>query len=160
MKILISVLFLILMLLPQAAKCDDLKVDIYYLDGEKSKDSHSSEELISIVGHSASYSIKYSGRRDIKQQDGEKECKFTSGDIEKVKKIIIEKELNVTDSLFEKDSKYKSFEIFCNINIDISMDGKNYKIRINGETKQFDDKELYKNSINFISFLKKMIEDC
>jgi hypothetical protein len=155
----IFIALLALFFLPISTKCDDFKIDIYYLSGEKSKDSHSKEEVIAINGYYASYSSTYSRQgNDTVTNEGANRT-LSEVNLEKIKRTIAEKQLNVNDSLFEKESKYKSFELFCNIKIDITLDGQSYKIRINGDTKQFDDKELYKNSVYFISFLRNMIKN-
>jgi len=59
---------------------DPLYLKIYYFDGEKSKDSHASEETFLIDGFSVSYSLKYSGRMGNNREDAVKECSFTDQD--------------------------------------------------------------------------------
>ncbi len=138
----------------------DLNLAINYLHGEKSKDSHSSEESFAISNTSVAYSIKYSGRKGKNQQDMEKTCTFTEQDLKNIRKTIEEKGLNVNDSLFQESSKTSSYEVYTRINIAINMDGQAYKININGDTREFDDAMLYKNSVFFITMLRKMVEGC
>lgn len=138
----------------------DFSIAVSYLAGEKSKDSHSTSEKYAISGSSVSYSVKYSGRKGKNDIDMDKVCEFTEQNIENIKKTIIAKELNVTDSLFQESSKTKSFEQYTNISIAISMDGNEYKIRINGDTSELKDSSLYKNSMYFITLLHKMVKDC
>lgn len=158
MKTFFSVL--IFLFLAAGTYGQDFAVAIYYLSGEKSKDSHSSEESIAISGQSVAYSIEYSGARSRNQNDMAKTCEFTEQDIKNIKQTIKSKELNVNDSLFSKDTKYKSYEVYCNLNIVISMDGQEYRIRINGDTKELDNKSLYNNAVSFITMLRKMVKDC
>ena len=143
-----------------ASAAQDLNITISYLYGEKSKDSHSSEESFSISNTSVAYSVKYSGRKGKNQQDMEKTCTFTEQDLKNIIKTIEAKGLNVNDSLYQQTSKTKSFEVFTRINIAINMDGQEYKINISGDTIEFDDAALYKNSVFFITMLRKMVEDC
>ncbi len=138
----------------------DMTISSSYLIGEKSKDSHSTSEKISINGTSVSYSVKYSGHKGKNDIDMDKSCEFTEQDLKNIRKTIETKSLNVTDSLFQENSKYKSFEVYTNISIAISMDGQEYKIRINGDTAEFKDSQLYKNSLYFITLLSKMAKDC
>jgi hypothetical protein len=133
---------------------------IYYLQGEKSKDSHSSEENITIKGNNVAYSIVFGGQRGENDIDMEKSCTFTKNNIENIKNTIILGELNVIDSLFEEDTKYKSFEQYCNIAIDIELGGNPYSIRINGDIEEFKNKNLYKNSLFLISMIKEMLSEC
>lgn len=138
----------------------DLNIAISYLYGEKSKDSHSSEESFAISNTSVAYSVKYTGRKGKNQNDMEKTCTFTEQDLKNIRKTIETKGLNVNDSLFQESSKTKSYEVYTRINIAIIMDGQDYKINISGDTKEFDDAVLYKNSVFFITMLRKMVEDC
>ncbi len=140
--------------------CDDFSVNIYYLNGEKSKDSHSSTEKITINNYDVTYSVKYSGRKSGNQLDAEKTCTFSEQDIKNIKETITKKNLNVNDSLFGETSKTKSYEVYCNINLTIIMDGNEYKIRLNGDVNELDNSDLYKNAVFFITMLSKMAKDC
>lgn len=142
------------------SSAQDLNIAISYLYGEKSKDSHASEESFAISNTSVAYTVKYSGRKGKNEQDMEKNCTFTEQDLKNIRKTIETKGLNVNDSLESKMSKTKDFEIFTRINIAINMDGQEYKINISGDTIEFDDAALYKNSVFFITMLRKMVEDC
>ena len=159
MKYLSSVVLAIIFFSASSA-AQDLNIAISYLYGEKSKDSHASEESFAISNTSVAYSVKYSGRKGKNQVDMDKTCTFTEQDMKNIRKTIESKELNVNDSLFQQSSKTKSYEVYTNINIAINMDGQEYKIKINGDTIEFDESKLYKNSVFFITMLRKMVEDC
>jgi len=158
-KILFS-LFIFIVLSNESLFCDDFYLKIYYLKAEKSKDSHSSEEYITVKGNDVTYSIFYTGTRGKYDVDTDKSCVFSNNNIENIKNTIITGELNVTDSLFEENIKYKEFEIYCNINIDIRMGGNAYSIKINGNIDEFHDKSLYKNTIFLISIIREMLSGC
>lgn len=157
MKTLILIIFFI-----SSAICfsQGLDLSISYTNGEKSKDSHTTVESIAIGGYDAAYSIKYSGHRGPEQNDDSKTCRFSKKNINAIKDFIVEKGLNKNDSLFDESTKYKSFEIFVNISTAMTIDGINYKIRINGDTAEIGGKDLYKNVIELINKIRKMIEDC
>ncbi|HMQ79396.1 MAG TPA: hypothetical protein PKE39_16085 [Ignavibacteria bacterium] len=159
MKYLFSVVLAIVFFAAVSA-AQDLNLAISYLYGEKSKDSHSTEESYALSNSSMAYTVKYTGKKGKNQQDMEKTCTFTEQDLKNIAKTIEAKGLNVNDSLFQESSKTKSFEIYTRINIAINMDGQEYKINISGDTKEFDDAALYKNSVFFITMLRKMVEDC
>lgn len=158
MKTFLAFLFLILLVLQNQSQ--DFKLSLYYLDGEKSKDSHSTEEKISISGYDVKYSVKYSGHRTKSQNDTEKNCTFSEQVIAKIKTTIISKGLNSNQTLTDENSKSKSFERYCNIALDITMDGNNYKIRINGDIEEFKNNDLYKNCDYFAKLLRKLVKDC
>jgi len=139
---------------------DDLSLDIYYLNGEKSKDSHSSVEKFLLNGYLMTYSVKYSGHRSSKQKDTTKECTFTDQDIKNIQYSIEKQGMNVNDSLFSDESKSKSYEHYCNIHIKIVLNGNEYHIKVNGDTELLDKNGLYKNSVYFITFMRKMVKDC
>lgn len=159
MKYLTSIVLIIIFLSASSA-AQDLNIAISYLQGEKSKDSHSTDESFAISNTSVAYSVKYTGKKGKNQQDMEKTCTFTEQDLINIRKTIETKGLNVNDSLFQESSKTKSFEVYTRINIAIVMDGQEYKININGDTRELEDSMLYKNSVFFITMLRKMVEDC
>jgi len=160
MKLKLFISSFVILALFSFAQAQDLNIAISYLHGEKSKDSHSTEESYAISNYAVAYSVKYSGRKGKKQQDMEKTCTFSEQDLKNIKQTIETKGLNVTDSLFQQSSKTKSYEVYTNISMAINIDGQEYKIRINGDTIEFDDSVLYKNSVFFISMLRKMVEGC
>lgn len=150
----------ILFLMVSFSNAQDLNIAINFLQGEKSKDSHSMEESYAISNSSAAYSVKYSGRKGKNQQDMEKTCTFSEQDLKNIKQTIETKGLNVNDSLIQESSKTQSYEVYTRLNISIDMDGQTYKIVINGDTNEFEKEKLYKNSMFFITMLRKMVEGC
>lgn len=133
---------------------------VNYLAGEKSKDSHSTEENFAITGRFSSYTIEFRGHKGKNQNDTEKTCSFSDKDIEKIKKAIIEKELNHSVAYSTEESKSKSFEQYCNITISIVMDGNTYKIALNGDLVDLKNNTDYNNAVSFIAMLRKMFEGC
>ncbi len=138
----------------------DFSLAIDYLYGEKSKDSYSTEESYAINNTSVAYTVKYTGHKSKNQEDLAKTCTFTEQDIKNIKQTIETKGLNVTDSLISTSVKMKNYEIFTKINIAINMNGQEYKITINGDTAEFKDEKLYKNTEFLITMLRKMVESC
>lgn len=160
MKYFLLLSFLVISVSQTEIYSQNLEIKIYYLNGEKSKDSHSTTENISISGNSVSYSVKYSGRKGNNQQDNQKECTFTEQSIEDIKKTILLKGLNSSDSLYQESSKTKLLEYYFNISMDITMNGEYFRISLNGDPNDFDRSNLYVNSISFIDFLRNLISDC
>ena len=159
----ISALFILLLisfLVTNNTSSQDFSLAIDYLKGEKSKDSHSVEESYAISNTSVAYTVKYTGHKGKNQEDLSKTCTFTEQDLTNIKKTIETKGLNVTDSVLSKLVKSKNFEIYTRINISINMDGQEYKITINGDTAEFNDEKLYKDTEFFITMLRKMVEGC
>jgi len=157
-KIFASAVFLLLFI--ASAGAQDLNLAVNFLQGEKSKDSHSTEESFAISNYAVAYSVKYSGRNGQNRQDMEKTCTFTEQDIRNIVQTIVAKGLNVTDSLFRESSKTKSYEVYTNLSMAININGQEYKIKINGDTNDLDDSALYKNSVFFIAMLRNMVESC
>lgn len=153
-------LFAFILCVSTASYGQELSIAAYFLLGEKSKDSHASEESFAVSNSSVAYSVKYTGKKNKNQVDGEKTCVFTEQDISNLRKTIETKELNVSDSIFSEHYKSKSFEVYTNISLAIVMDGQEYSIKINGDTKEFEDTKLYKNTVFFLTMLRKMIEGC
>src|SRR4030095_15625860 len=150
-----KLIILILFLLPVISFSEGIDIAISYTKGEKSKDSHSSTESIAIGGYKAAYSIEYSGRRGIGEQNDEKNCTLSKKKVQVIKDVIIEKGLNTNDELIDESTKYKSYELFCNISISMTIDGQDYKIKINGDIAEIGHKDLYKNAIALIDKIRE-----
>ena len=153
-KIIIILLFLFIAY-PAKFIAGDFKVLINYLEGEHSKDSWTKETLITIDEKVYSYSLKTSGH--LKVKDFDTNGVFTNEQFNKIKSQLLDKNLLVTDSLFDENEKYKAFERFTNIAITFYIDTSVYKIRINGDEQNFNDKQLYTNSKGFIDLITGFI---
>ena len=151
----IKYIIILFVLLSTNLYSGDFKILINYLEGEKSKDSWTKETLITIDERVFSYSFKTSGY--IKAKDFDTNGVFTDEQIKKIKSQLLEKNLLITDSLFDNNEKYKSYERFTNIAITFYIDTNVYKIRINGDEQNFTDNLLYKNSKGFIDLVTGLI---
>jgi hypothetical protein len=137
---------------------DSFILNISYTEGEKSKDSHSSTTSISMNGNEISYSKSYNGYKAGKSET--KTCVFTDEQTSQIQEFLKQNNLNKDDSLFQKSSKYKSFEIFCNLTISLVMWENVSKIRVNGDRKEFNDEPLYKNSLKLIALIENYLDKC
>jgi hypothetical protein len=134
---------------------------IYYYYGEKSRDSHSSTENISINGSAVSYSVKYSGRRGPNQKDEEKTCTLTNEQLEKINKTIKEKHLDVTDSVIINNGSHNSgYQVSATVIITLIRSGKTTRTKAKGNPSDLADKPLYKNSLYLFRIIKDMVELC
>jgi len=152
--------FLVLLSFAESSLSDDFYIKIYYLNGEKSKDSYSVSEDIFVRGMTAEYSVKYSGRISSEKSDTGKSCTVTGEAIDSIKSIIVNRRLTVIDSLYGESSKTKSIQRYCSINIECRFSGHIFKIKINGDLEELREKELYENSVYLISFIRDLIEKC
>ena len=134
----------------------DFKILVNFTEGEHSKDSWTKTTLITIDDNAYFYSISGSGHSNLKSDN--KNGAFTDEQRDKIKTFVLDHNLNVNDSLFEEESKYKSYERFTNIAIDIWINNVSYRIRINGDITEFNDKPLYKNSMDLISLITDYIK--
>lgn len=141
-------------------RADSFIVKIVCTDGERSKDSWAYTEYINISGNNVSYSKKHTGHMHGEPQDIEKSCTFTDEQIARIQKVINEKNLMTTDSLFDQSTKYKSFENFENLTIDIAWDEKISKIRMNGDLLELKDHDLYKNSHKLLELAISYVDKC
>ena len=153
-------IFVLFSLSAFSVRAQEFTLAVNYLAGEKSKDSHSTEENFAITGRFTSYTIEFSGHRGSEQHDTDWTCRFSDKDIEMIKKAIVEKELNHSVAYSTEESKSKSFEQYCNISISVAMDGSTYKITLNGDVVDLKNNNDYKNALSFITVLRKMFEDC
>jgi hypothetical protein len=148
-------LFSFLLVTSSNLHADAFILKITYTEGEKSKDSRSSTTIISMTGNEISYSKTFSGRKVAENQS--KSCVFTDSQTTSIQDFITQNKLNVTDSLFQKHSKYKSFELFVNLTINLVMWENISEIHINGDTKEFDGVRLYENSLELIRIIERYL---
>jgi hypothetical protein len=139
-----------------AALAQDFSINIFYNRG--SNDSQVISEFIYIGSNdSAQYAIYYSGKRGVNDTDIEKVCRINSDDKKKIWETIVEKGLNVNDSLFHENSKMKSSEVINSISVLIITSGKGYKLKVMGDKKEFEGKPLYENLLYLIAMIRHMV---
>ena len=134
----------------------EFKLLINYLEGEHSKDSWTKETTITIDDRAYSYGFTSSGH--LKGKDENKNGVLTKEQFDKIKSYILDNNLLVNDSLFDKDEKYKAFERFTNIVITIYQDTSSTTIKMNGDIQNFENKTLYKNSMGLINLVINFIK--
>ena len=135
---------------------DSFILNISFTEGEKSKDSHSSTTSIEMNGNEIIYSKSFSGYGSGKTEN--KTCTFTDEQTSKIQEFLKQNNLNKDDSLFQKSSKYKSYEVFVNVTISLVMWENVSKIRINGDTEEFKGEPLYKNSLKLIALIEGYLD--
>lgn len=160
----ISALFMLQVFLMSAetivAQTPFLTIYNYY--GEKGRDSHATTENISINGSTATYSVKYTGRKNATQQNEEKFCTLTIDQLEKINKAIAEKNLNKTDSIILvqeegiKDRQYATASVI----ITATKAGGVTKTKCKGDPTELAGKPLYDNSLYLFRLVKKMVDSC
>jgi hypothetical protein len=153
---LFPVILAVLVLQSSVSSAQIFSLSISYNSAEKSKDSHSYTETFSIIERSISYSVKYSGPKSPRIDDEAKACTFTSEQISKIQQTMIDKNLNVMDSLINISTGMNSVAI----SISMTKDGNQSKIKLRGDPVEISDKTLYKNSMYLILSIKKMLADC
>src|SRR5947208_1036338 len=122
MKHIIFILLLsVLFIKCSVIHADAFLVSIAVTEGEKSKDSWSSNTSISISGNTLAYSKSFSGSRKHRNGSIDKTCTLTNEQVAAIQDLIKKGNLLVSDSIEDEDSKYKSFERFVNIAADIIM---------------------------------------
>lgn len=133
---------------------------IYSSMSEKSKDSHSTIENISLTGNTAVYTVKYTGRKGPDQKDEKKECVFSNEQANNIRKVINERKLNITDSLISDAVVYESYRTATTIIISFTNGNKTTKTKVKGDPVALADKLLYKNSVYLLYLVKRIVKDC
>ncbi len=133
---------------------------IYYVESEKSKDSHSTIENISLSGTTLFYTVKYSGRRGPDQKDETKNCLLSNEQISSIRKAIFDKKLNISDSLIVNPLPDESY--FASTSIAITFtDGKQIrKTKVKGSPSTLTGKPLYKSSLYLLNMINEMLKNC
>lgn len=148
MRSLITLILLLLVLQTFAAgeAADDLYISAVLTRGERSRDSHARTTTIIIEGNKLVYDRTYRGYRANKSTPVHKEYRITGEDIKRLKKVIKEHDLLVSDKLDYPRSGggFTYFEIALNL----SLGGEKSLIEIAGPTKaaKIREEKLYKNS--------------
>lgn len=133
---------------------------ISYTNSEKGRDSHSTAEFISIKDKTSFYSVTYTGRKGPDQKDEEKKCTLTTAQINKIKALMKERHLDVTDSLIDNSLANAPYATTASITITELKGTGHIKIKVKGLTKLLGNKPLYKNSLYLVTFIRGMVEDC
>ena len=152
----LSIIFLIC----RCSYSDAFLVSIAITEGEKSKDSWSSNTSISISGNTLSYVKSFNGSIKRNNDSIEKICNLTNKQVAEIQSIIKNNNLLASDSIEDTDSKYKSYEHFINIAADIVLEEKVSRIRINGDISGMRDKDLYINCNKLIYLIQDYVEKC
>lgn len=156
-----TILFLLLpVFLNKSTMAQQPFLTIYYYYAEKSRDSHSTTEQISIGDSTLLYSVKYTGRKGPNQKDEVKTCKLTRDQLEKINKVINDKQLNVTDSIISNTTGGSGFQVTTNVIITITRSGKTTLTKTRGYVSDLTGKPLYDNSLYLIRKIKAMVELC
>jgi len=142
------------------ARAQQFSLTISSTNSEKGRDSHSTTEFIKIEDKAASYSVKYSGRKGPNQKDEEKKCTLTTAQVNKIKALMKERHLDVTDSLIDNSLASESYATTASITITEKKGTGLMKIKVKGLTKEIGNKPLYKNSHYLVSFVSDMIKNC
>lgn len=156
----ISISIILLLLICRFSSAQEWAFSISFVNGEKSKDSRATVENFTFGDSSLSYIVMFTGHRTKDQVDGEKKCKISKADSKMLLDFILTNNLNKNDSLFQKSSKTKSFEIYINIVIAIVIDNDLYKILINGDIIEFQENDLYKKVMQFIDLVRNLTTKC
>lgn len=159
-KIFIIAVSLFIGLLTRYSYADAFLVSIAITEGEKSKDSWSSNTEININGSTLSYSKSFSGSRKKKNDNIDKTCTLTGEQIAAIQTLIKNGNLLISDTIEESESKYKSYERFVNIAGDFIMEERISKIRINGSVSSMNDKSLYINIYEVINLIEGYADKC
>ncbi len=162
MKNLTAFLMLILFItITDNTRAQQPYLTIYYNYGEKSKDSHSTTENILINGSVISYSVKYSGRKVPGQKDNEKSCTLSNEQLEKINKIINEKQLAVSDSVIMNNNAHNSgYEVSVSVIITLIRSGITTRVKTKGNPSDLADNPLYKKSLSLLNTIKGMLKQC
>ena len=135
-------------------------LSIYYPYVEKSKDSHSTTENISLSGTKVVYSVKYTGRNGPDQKDEMKECTLSNEQVSNIRKAISDKQMSITDSLIDNSSANNSYKVTTAITTIVINGNKTTKVKVKGSPSVLNGKPLYKNSLYLINLIRKMLDNC
>jgi hypothetical protein len=153
------IIFFSLLLFCSCAYADAFLVKISLTEGEKSKDSWTSETNINIDGSQFTYTKTYSGGRK-QNSDVSKTCVLTDDQVANIQSLLKDKNLLVSDKLIDDETKYKSFERFVNLSMTIAFAEKLAKFNVNGDVANLKDKDLYKNCYELINLIEGFVDKC
>ena len=159
-KIIYFAVLFILMNVSSNVFADSFIIKLNFLNGEKSEDSWTSETTVLIDGSQIKYTKSWSGSAKGRDKDIDKQCNLTDEQVSAIQKIITDNNLLVKEAAEDKDEKYKSFERFVNISLDISFAEALGKIRINGDMVQIKYLDLYKRTMKLINLIDDYANRC
>ena len=152
--------FFLLMLCVTRAGAQTVSLSVAYNNSEKGRDSHSTNEMFSIIGKKLSYSVTYSGRNGPDQKDEEKKCVLTDEQVNKISTTLQDKKLNADDSLIYNLPATEAPYTSETITILVTKGKKTTKVRVKGIYTQIANKTLYTNSLYLINVIRNMLKKC
>lgn len=159
-KIIYFVVLFLLLSTSSNVFADSFLIKLNFLQGEKSKDSWTSETTVAIDGSQIKYTKTWSGSAKSRNKDIDKQCNLTDEQVAAIQKIIFDNKLLVKETVEDKNEKYKSYEEFVNISLDISLAEALGKIRINGDIDQIKDTDLYNKTMQLIILIDDYAQKC
>lgn len=122
------------------------------------KTGQSMMETFIVAGSSLRYNLMYIGKTEPGQTNTQTTCDLSKEQLKEIELLLENRRLNVSDSL-NIDSKNGSKDLVT-INITFAKDKKTSTVSIMADSESLNNKALYKNSIDLIMLIKKMLKDC
>jgi len=160
MKGILAIIFCIIFLSSNIVWADELSLTLVIVEGEKSKDSHYSEEVLNLALGELKYSIKHYGKNNPLDNDYVKKCILNEEQESTVKYLITEYSLNVNDTIISDNTfSYPNIN-YLRISLEKLLNGKTSKLLMNGEINIIAETIYYFKVEKLYSLLKQFIENC
>lgn len=162
MKLFALLILLSLLILPMVDghKPDDFSLSISLTRGERSRDSNSQTTAINIKGRTLLYEKSYRGYRASKREAVKKSFQIKEADVLRLKSLIRDKGLLVSDSLAVAEEESGVRRYFA-ITLNINQDGKKSIITISGpsEAAAIKEKKIYQSADALLEAVYEIINE-
>lgn len=153
-------LFIISLLIPVAAKSQELTLAVSYKITDNTRGFSEKGEYFAIGLNDAVYDLTYSGRSFPDEVNQKTSCLVSQFMISELRGSI---EKNKISRNVEIDKSYYNggvHSIYIEISIALVLDGEPFAYTLKGDSENIMDSKEYNGAINFIKDLRKLMKDC
>jgi hypothetical protein len=137
-----------------------LVLDVSYYKSENDKNRSTRTEKISVTGSESSYSIDYTGRSMPNEINEVKNCNLSQAAMDEVFKSIESNKISRDVSFYAKERTNGEGTFYLIISVKMTYNGVTTEILLDGEANLIMENKAYRDVIDFIKDLRKIIRDC
>ncbi len=155
-----TLFFTVMLLFSTSIFSQYIVLDVSYYRSENDQNRSTRTEKFSISGYSSTYSIDYTGRSMPNEIDELKNCELTQTAIESVAKSIEVNRISRDESIYAKERTIGDGTFYLLISVKLVYNGVATEILLDGESNLIMENKAYRDVIELVKDLRKIIKDC
>lgn len=157
-KLITTALFLLCLTGSLSAQYFDLSVS--YLKKENDRNNSERLESFSVSGRTASYSVEYKGKSMPGEVNETKNCNLSDYSFNSIINSVTANKIKQNVTVYRKEKIDGENIMYLVISAALVMDGETYTISLDGEANLVMGENIYRNVIDLIKDLRKIIKEC